>query len=267
MLISRSVKQIGEKYFENAASLDKRDRELRYYDCEYLNVSAAGKDVRLFRQERLINKSVQELMSATHTLSKNMSRIQGGNSGWNRGLTLAVSALFTGYVMLKVQTGAVPVGMIITYIGAISNVCSSVSHITVSIVDLQKILPYFDLWHTIPPCSEEFGFLDHTKKTADPIAAAPLRAAPTIKFDHVSYRYPNTERDALHDACFTLEAGQCAAVVGRNGSGKSTMIALLCRLLTPTSGKILISGRDIEEFSPEEHRSIYFSPAVLLQKL
>lgn len=73
----------------------------------------------------------------------------------------------------------------------------------------------------------------------------------TITFKNVSYRYPNAKRNALHDISFTLEAGKSTAIIGSTGSGKTTLIQLIPRLLEQTEGQIEINGKPIENFRPE----------------
>ncbi len=68
-----------------------------------------------------------------------------------------------------------------------------------------------------------------------------------IVFDHVSFAYPDDNLPVLRDLTFTIPAGSTAAVLGGTGSGKSTMMYLLQRLYTPTSGKITIGGVDIQQ--------------------
>lgn len=68
-----------------------------------------------------------------------------------------------------------------------------------------------------------------------------------IVFDHVFFAYPDDNVLVLRDVSFTIPAGKTAAVLGGTGSGKSTMMYLLQRLYTPTSGKITIGGVDIQQ--------------------
>lgn len=68
-----------------------------------------------------------------------------------------------------------------------------------------------------------------------------------IVFEHVSFAYPDDNVPVLRDVSFTIPAGKTAAVLGGTGSGKSTMMYLLQRLYTPTSGKITIGGVDIQQ--------------------
>ncbi len=68
----------------------------------------------------------------------------------------------------------------------------------------------------------------------------------TIEFHEVSFGYNDTT-EVVSDLSFKIEAGQHIAIIGENGAGKSTIIKLLCRLYTPTSGKITMGGTDIND--------------------
>ncbi len=69
-----------------------------------------------------------------------------------------------------------------------------------------------------------------------------------VEFEHVSFRYPGTTSDALHDVSLTIRPGESLALVGENGSGKTTLIKLLTRLYEPTGGRILLDGLDLQEW-------------------
>lgn len=78
-----------------------------------------------------------------------------------------------------------------------------------------------------------------------------------IVFSHVYFTYPGTDREILRDINIKIRQGERAAFVGENGSGKSTVIKLLCGLYQPTEGHIFVGGHDICTLSDEErHRFI-----------
>lgn len=78
-----------------------------------------------------------------------------------------------------------------------------------------------------------------------------------IEFRDVSFRYPNTETYALRHVSLRFRIGERLAVVGMNGSGKTTFIKLLCRLYDPTEGVILLNGVDIRKYNYDEYLSIF----------
>ncbi|MGA9211975.1 ABC transporter ATP-binding protein [Kaistella sp.] len=76
----------------------------------------------------------------------------------------------------------------------------------------------------------------------------------TIEFRNVSYIYPNTGIKALDNLSFTIEAGKSLALMGKTGSGKSTIALLLCRLIDPTEGEIFIDGKSLKDHNLENYR-------------
>jgi len=75
-----------------------------------------------------------------------------------------------------------------------------------------------------------------------------------IEFKDVSFNYPGTEIPALNGVSFVIEPGEKVALIGRIGSGKSTIAKLILKLYEPTSGKILLDGIDIAQIDPADLR-------------
>ncbi|TXI88602.1 MAG: ABC transporter ATP-binding protein [Chryseobacterium sp.] len=76
-----------------------------------------------------------------------------------------------------------------------------------------------------------------------------------IEFRNVSYVYPNTGIKALDNLSFKVKAGESLAIMGKTGSGKSTIALLLCRLIDPTEGEILIDGKNLKDHNLENYRN------------
>jgi ATP-binding cassette, subfamily B, bacterial len=85
--------------------------------------------------------------------------------------------------------------------------------------------------------------------------AAPSRLVEGIRFEHVSFSYPGTDRLVLDDVNLALPAGAVVAIVGENGAGKTTLVKLLAKLYEPNSGKILIDGAELGRMRADEWRS------------
>jgi ATP-binding cassette subfamily B protein len=75
-----------------------------------------------------------------------------------------------------------------------------------------------------------------------------------IRFEHVSFAYPGTNRLVLEDVNLVLPAGAVVAVVGENGAGKTTLVKLLSKLYEPTAGRILVDGADLGRMPGPEWR-------------
>jgi ATP-binding cassette subfamily B protein len=76
-----------------------------------------------------------------------------------------------------------------------------------------------------------------------------------VRFEHVSFSYPGTERLVLEDVNVTFKPGSVIAIVGENGAGKSTLVKLLCGLYSPDVGRILVDGTDLQRIEPDKWRS------------
>ncbi len=107
-----------------------------------------------------------------------------------------------------------------------------------------------------------FAALDSAKKVElidrNPSSAGSKRPPGrllTLRFDCVSYAYPERLQEALRDVSFTLCVGETAAFVGASGSGKSTVFQLLLRILQPQAGQITVDGTDLAEIDLHAWRS------------
>lgn len=104
---------------------------------------------------------------------------------------------------------------------------------------LSRIFGYLDLAIEVPP-------------PANPIRLPRSRVAGDVRFEHVHYRYPDAESDALTDINLVIPAGASAALVGGTGSGKSTLGNMLLRLADPTRGRITVDGIDLRDLHPDD---------------
>jgi ABC-type multidrug transport system fused ATPase/permease subunit len=109
-----------------------------------------------------------------------------------------------------------------------------------SVTEITFAMPALDALHADLTYRERRATNDETAP------ARPLALHSSIRFERVSYRYPETERAAVEDLDFTIVAGACVAFVGSTGAGKSTTMDLLLGLLEPSQGRILIDGLPLE---------------------
>jgi len=104
-----------------------------------------------------------------------------------------------------------------------------------------------------------FEFLDVEPTVGSP--ALPKKVPSALKsgvvMDHVKFTYPGSEEEVLSDINLQIRPGQVVALVGANGSGKTSLIKLLTRLYDPSEGRILLDGQDARKFELEEYRRTY----------
>ena len=107
--------------------------------------------------------------------------------------------------------------------------------------------------------SRVFGYLDLPVDVPEP--KNPVRLDPTsvrgeVRFEDVSYRFPDGESDALSGIDIEIPSGGSLAVVGETGSGKSTLATLLVRLADPTAGRVTIDGVDLRDLATSDRTRI-----------
>ncbi len=78
-----------------------------------------------------------------------------------------------------------------------------------------------------------------------------LSQTAVLQFDHVSFKYPGAEQPVLHDVSFTVRAGEILAVIGSTGSGKTTLVNLVPRLVDASEGVVSLDGVDVRDLAPE----------------
>ncbi|MCT1617243.1 ATP-binding cassette domain-containing protein [Kocuria indica] len=103
-------------------------------------------------------------------------------------------------------------------------------------------------------CAERIGEVLDTRPTMHPPqrpAVAP-RAVGHVRFEDVTFQYPGAEDPVLSGIDFSAEPGHTVAVVGATGSGKSTLISLIPRLLDPVAGRVLLDGVDLRDYAPDD---------------
>lgn len=209
-----------------------------------------GMDIRLYRMDRtlagIIRKRLEELWAF-------YTRVYDKSAGYNIiggvGSTLCYGLTYL-FVALKALGGAFGIGYVVQYVGAISQVATGISELGWSISAMLSTAPYmattFDLLDI--PNRKYMGTLTVEKRSDNKY---------DVEFRDVSFQYPGSETYALRHMNLKFQIGRKLAVVGMNGSGKTTMIKLLCRLYDPTEGEILLNGIDIRKYNYDEYMSLF----------
>ena len=97
---------------------------------------------------------------------------------------------------------------------------------------------------------------DYAASLTTPVAVPPPSTlARGIRFDHVSFAYPGTDRLVLNDVTVEIPAGSVVAIVGENGAGKSTLVKLLAKMYQPTSGRVYIDDVDLAQIPADVWRA------------
>lgn len=209
-------------------------------------------DVRIYRQD-ILSKSNLAKYNPFIPTSK-LAKAARGGMGVYRAMSRAVSQIFVGvayiFVCLKALGGAFGVGSIVQYVSAITALSGGLSKLIETIGNLKNNTSFLRM---------VFEFLDIPNKMSQGDVAVPQGSDKgyEIEFRNVFFQYPGQENYALRNVSMTFHMGQRLAVVGINGSGKTTFIKLLCRLYEPTEGEILLNGIDIRKFDYAEYMRLF----------
>ena len=201
----------------------------------------------LMRQYTVENMRMSEKVmpwaSVVGKLSGKLGALRGGAAGL---MVLAGYVISASYALL----GAFPVGDVIKFAGSLTNILSGIQNMGFQLNGLSLTA------RRAASTLEMLGVSDEMYKGKLPVEKR-LDNKYEIEFRHVSFRYPGTENYALKDFSLKLRIGERMAIVGMNGSGKTTMIKLLCRLYDPQEGEILLNGVDIRKFKQNEYRKLF----------
>ncbi len=211
---------------------------------------AYGKDLRLYGMgEGLVQKELELSISWTRAFNRVHLR-----SGLLDSLGNAADFVlrFGVYLVLIYASlrGEVSVGSIAQYVSCVTLLLSAATGIVKSITQLAVNNGYLQRWFSFFDIPNEMyqGSLTVEKRDDNEY---------DLEFRDVSFRYPHSDAWALRHVNFKFKVGEKLAIVGLNGSGKTTFIKLLCRLYDPTEGEILLNGVDIRKYDYDEYMSLF----------
>lgn len=166
-------------------------------------------------------------------------------------LTFARDGIAYAYLIRLALTEGLPASRFLLYFTAVSGFTQWVTGILSKGTELHRQSLDISLLRETLDWPEPFRFTGGKPLPRDPNLPCEIR------FDHVSYRYPEAEKDTLHDIDLTIHAGEKLAIVGLNGAGKTTLVRLACGFLDPTEGRVLLNGQDIREFNRRDYYALF----------
>ena len=212
-----------------------------------------GTDMRMYRQDKICDRYNR---NKEDTFGSNglFAHFAWGSMGLYAAASAAVSVIFTGvvyiFVCLKALAGAFGLGSVTQYVASITKVSGGMSSLISTLGLMRNNAPFLKLtleYLDIPDNMYQGSLTVEKRRDRDY----------EVEFRNVSFKYPGSENYALRGVNMKFKVGKRLAVVGMNGSGKTTFIKLLCRLYDPTEGEILLNGIDIRKYSYREYMDIF----------
>lgn len=250
---------LTNKIYQINISMDEKSADLEYKNNYLFRTStdiSAGKDMRIFSFSRLFSLKM-------HNVYRHYEKGFIKNTKYN--LLFEVSyALLTLIVegstlFFLLRDPTISISNFVFYFGVATGFWIWIIKISVSIEKMRRISECAKYYRTFIDTEN----ISSGEKFLHEIDCSNL----TIEFQNVCYTYEGASEPTLKNINFTVKSGDRYAIVGRNGAGKTTCIKLLAGLYKPTSGKILLNGKDITNLNSEDYfhlMSVIFQDNIIL---
>ncbi|MCQ4922626.1 ABC transporter ATP-binding protein/permease [Tissierella carlieri] len=244
------LKENSEReYFNSLNKIVDYNRIANFYFEKVVDYNS-GKDIRLYNQKNLFNTAFGEVIGEVNKIADEISLNYMKYGGANGFISSLLTGLIYIFIGLKAVIGSITIGNVVKYTGSINQFISSSSMLLVTIAALKINNQYIQLYLDFLNIEGKKykGTLPVEKRNDDEYE---------IEFRNVSFKYPGTDNYVLKNISMKLNVGERLAIVGMNGSGKTTFIKLLCRLYDPDEGEILLNGIDIKKYDYDEYLSLF----------
>lgn len=209
-------------FFHKCTSTDRGIQEVRHYELfDYLKARwRALADSYIFKKNQLTAKHLKANLLADFL----------------RSAVYLVILLLTAWMIY--QEPAIGIGVFTLVYTLSDKMQKATGTILTSIMQFSASLSYM---------KEFFSLEELEREEQDETAVTQKEQGGSIEFENVSFSYPNSDKEVLHDISVSIRSGEKIAIVGDNGSGKSTFISLLTGMFPPDSGQVYVDGLSMKE--------------------
>ncbi len=236
-------KKHNETIFKRFTEVASINRMYGFYRKNIFQNYKYGKEIRIFDEGDLIQEEFNKILRDTGNFLQNIGKQEASFRLKNSILNTCLSGIAYMYIGMNAYNRVISIGSIVKYSGAITQLFTGIIQMVSAVADLkgnEKFLQqYFD-------CIE----LEILSEKKDKV---PKSKFVEITFENVYFKYQNDTKWILENINFHISNREHIALVGRNGSGKTTCIRLLLRLYKPDKGRILLNGIDIQQYSDKEY--------------
>lgn len=245
LLVAVNINKSYLKANESYAELDR----IFYSFLDIFGDYRTGKEIRIYKEQNLIDSiATSKILTDGEKTLRKISMHTAKASSFVAILGAVVGFGVYLFIGIKGLLGLFGIGSLVLYCGSFMQIINGIMMMANTFGKLQEIIPlakcYFEILDTQDNMKYGGKDINFTDKFE-------------IEFRNVSFKYPNAENYSLKNINIKINNGENLAVVGRNGSGKTTFIKLLCRFYDVTDGEILINGINIKEYTKESIIRLY----------
>lgn len=236
----------------NAKTWKKRaitNKKMNYLAYDLTRNYNCGKDIRLFSLSSYFTKLMKKLIKNSIDEHKETNRRSFIVSFISFLMVLLRDGLAYYYLIKLVLNNGIDVSQFILQFGAVTALSELISEIINSFGEIYEgsiQTSYYREYLDISNVLKDEGGLE-----------VDLKQPYSIEFKNVSFKYPKAEKYTLENINIKIEKGEKIAIVGLNGAGKTTMTMLMCGLLLPTQGEILLNDHNILEYNKNALYSLF----------
>jgi len=245
--------KLGKHFHEKEADVRKEmsnyEARSKYY-LDILSGCEKQKDLRVCKQQSLYEREFADLSSGIKITADKMVHFVTLNVFSQQSVSALTGFLVYAFAGLLACAGMISVGGVVTYAASILKFTEAMGRLVYvtswlggNVVFAEDYMNYMSL-----PQRKHEGCIPMEKRRDNRFS---------VEFDHVSFKYPGSDTYVIRDLNLKFEIGERMAIVGRNGSGKTTFIKLLCRLYDVTEGCIKVNGIDIRKYDYEEYCNLF----------
>lgn len=245
-LLNHYNDRLQKLHDEKKAPLDVRKK----YYLDLFAKAESQKDVRMCGQEGLLHTEMETLAALAAEALKEFAGValsRTGLSGFLSSLSTISVYVFAG---VYEYFGVISIGSVVSFAAGIRRVADAIFELGEMIGEIRyesSFVSHFEEFLNLGQRRHE-GTIPVEKRRDDKFS---------VEFDHVSFRYPNSDTYVIKDLSLSFVIGEKMAIVGKNGSGKTTFIKLLCRLYDVTEGCIRVNGIDIRKYDYREYGALF----------
>lgn len=215
------------------------------YNADLLSDPKTGKEIRLFEiQPLILRQATNDIINKGLGIQRKIVTMQGLSSAIYALLGAALGGFIYFFLGAKGLENTLSAEQIVCCAGALLQVVQAFMLLGENMGRLRSAVPELNYY---------FELAKHQEQDIMTIGKI---GSYRIEFRNVSFRYPGSEDYTLRDISLIIEPGETLAIVGENGSGKTTFVQLLCRLLEPQEGEILLGEVNISKYPIKEYYAL-----------
>lgn len=240
--------RMNKMWFKASDEYSRLDR-IFYYFINMFSDYNTGKEIRLYKEQNLIeHAATDKILTDGERVLKKASMNSAKSSSFVAILGAIVGFGIYLFIGVKGLYGLFGIGSLVLYCGSFMQIIGGIMKMAATFGKTEEMVPLVNYYFEIMNTKDKMTYGDKELDLTDEFE---------IEFKNVSFKYPNAETYSLKNIDIKIKNGEHLAVVGRNGSGKTTFIKLMCRLYDATEGEVLINGTNIKDYSKDSIMKLY----------